>query len=51
VVLACIALSNLGEAAKEAVPVLETMSQRHPDPDVRDTARQAADRIKETRGR
>jgi HEAT repeat protein len=48
VVLACAALSSMGDAAKEAVPVLERMSQRHPDPDVRDTARQAAEKIKES---
>jgi HEAT repeat protein len=51
VVLACIALSSMGNVAKQAVQKLETMSQRHPDPDVRDTAQQAADKIKESHRR
>jgi HEAT repeat protein len=47
VVLACMALSSMAEVAKEALPVLERMSQRHSDPKVREAARQAIETIKE----
>jgi HEAT repeat protein len=46
VVLACAALSSMGDAARPALPALERLN-RHTDPDVRDTARQAIEKIKE----
>jgi HEAT repeat protein len=45
--LTCVALSNMGDAAREALPVLEKMSQRHPDDGVREAARLAVEKIKE----
>jgi HEAT repeat protein len=47
VVLACAALASMGDVAKSALPVLEPMSQRHPDDGVREAARLAAEKIKE----